>query len=405
MKKFTFYAILLLFILTSCRQTPKHESPIHYDEDGMLVIQGQRTFILGSYHLPKSEAPYQELAAAGFNLVQTPATQEALDLAQQAGLLSWISVGAIDPQKKEQSTKVLQEKIGQFKDHPALLFWETVDEPAWTWNKAGWRVPPEPIIETYQIIKATDPTHLIYLNHAPANLIGTLEKYNPGTDIVACDIYPVIKPNTPPMYGLFPDGYHGSMLNPYISQIALFADKMRKVAGPNRPVFMVLQAFAWETLREKPVDSLVLYPTHHELRFMAYQSIVNGANGINYWGLNYVPARSPFWNDLKSVVSELASIQDILASSSRSIRLVKQYHELGYDIDMGVQIMTKKARGSYYLFTVNTDKNPTKVSISGFGRDKVAKVLFENRKIEIENRQLTDSFKPFEVHVYELGEE
>ncbi|MBN2088159.1 hypothetical protein JW964_01020, partial [candidate division KSB1 bacterium] len=382
MKKFGIYAILLAFMLTSCRQDSKHETLVHYDEDGMLVIQGQRTFMLGSYHLPKSEAPYQELADAGFNLVRTPASQEALDLAQQAGLYSWISVGAIDSQHQVQSTSELKEKILQFKDHPALLLWETVDEPAWTWNKAEWRVPPEPIIETYQIIKSIDAQHPVYLNHAPANLVGTLERYNPGTDIVACDIYPVIKPNSPPLYGLFPDGYHGSMLNPYISQIALYVDKMRKVAGPNRPVFMVLQAFAWENLREKPIDSLVLYPTHHELRFMAYQTIINGANGINFWGLNYVPPRAPFWNDLKSVVSELASIKDILASTPRTIRLVKRYHELGYDIDMGVQILTKKARGSYYLFTVNTDKNPAKVSISGFGRDKVAKVLFENRKIQ-----------------------
>ncbi len=405
MKKFGIVTVLLMSLFISCRQESKPEALVHYDEDGMLLIQGERTFMLGSYHLPKSEAPYQELAAAGFNLVRTPADQEALDQAHQAGLYSWISVGAIDSQRQTPSTEEIKKTIQQFKDHPSLLLWETVDEPAWTWNKAEWRVPPKTIIETYQIIKSIDAQHLVYLNHAPANLVGTLEKYNPGTDIVACDIYPVIKPNTPPLYGLFPDGYHGCMLNPYISQIALYVDKMRKVAGPDRPVFMVLQAFAWENLREKPIDSLVLYPTHHELRFMAYQTIINGANGINFWGLNYVPARSPFWNDLKSVVAELASIKDILASSTKTIRLVKRYHELGYDIDMGVQILAKKARGAYYLLTVNTDKNPAKVSISGFGRDKVAKVLFENRKIQIENRQLTDYYKPFEVHIYELGEE
>jgi hypothetical protein len=60
-----------------------------------------------------------------------------------------------------------------------------------------------------------------------------------------------------------------------------YADKMRQVAGPARGVWMVLQGFAWEMLREKQHDAnMIRYPTPAETRFMAYQAIVHGATGL-----------------------------------------------------------------------------------------------------------------------------
>jgi len=395
---------LILIFIGCMNNNSDHKSA--WDSDGMLIINGKRTFILGSYHLPKSENPYQELAEAGFNLVHAPSKIETLDQAQKAGLHAWVTVGTLNPEKQEESAEKLTNKIKKFKDHPALLIWESVDEPAWTWNKAECRIPPEPFAKGYELIKSIDPEHLMYMNHAPTNLVSTLQKYNSGTDIVACDVYPVIAPNTPPMFALFPDGYQGDLLNTYISQVGTYTKKMRKVAGIDRPLFMVLQGFAWENLRKKNrTDSLIRYPTKLETRFMAYHAIINGANGINYWGHAYTPQPSPFWSDLKSVVSELASIQDILVAPTKTMRVVKSYHELGHSIDMGIEIMVKKARGTYFLITANADKNPAKVSISGFGRDNIAKVLFEDQTIKIKDRVITDTYKPFEVHVYQLGNE
>lgn len=405
MENYMILVLALCLLIAGCAPTTSVDKKCSYDTDGMLLVNGKRTFILGSYHLTKSTQPYQELAETGFNLVHTAATQDALDQAHAAGLHAWITVGTIDPANRETSSQKLRETVTQFKDHPALLIWESVDEPAWTWNEAGWRIPPEPFAEGYQIIKSMDPEHLMYMNHAPTNLATTLRKYNPGTDIVACDIYPVIVPGTKPMFALFGDGLQGDLLNTHISQVGEYTDKMRWVTEGKRPLFMVLQGFAWELLRGKETDStLVKFPTRHETRFMAYNAIIHGATGINYWGHAYTPQPSPFWSDLKSVVSELASIQDILAERTKDMHIVNIYHEMGHSVDAGVEVMIKKARGHYYLFAANADKNPVKVSITGFGREKNAEVLFENRSLQIEDRKLTDTFKPFDVHIYKLSD-
>ncbi|MCI0514292.1 hypothetical protein L0128_13835 [candidate division KSB1 bacterium] len=402
MKQFI-YLFIGILLGSSCNPTPRPTKSIDFEADGMLILKTKRTFIIGAAQLPPVTNPYQALARAGFNLVHLPANRSALDSAHQAGLAAWITVGSIDTQNLAASTAKLRNLISEFKDHPALLYWETVDQPAWTWRQATCRIPAKPLITTYQLIKLIDPVHLVYLNHAPTNLTLTLEKYNSATDIIGGAIYPVIVPGTPPMFGLARDGFHGDVLNTYISQVGEYTERMRQVAGSQRPVFMMLQAFAWENLRPTEQNpAWVRYPTQAETRFMAYQAIINGATGLHYWGLAHTPPSAPFWKDLQHVVTELASIQDILAAPSKDIHLVNRYHELGFSVDQGVQTLMKKARGTYFLISVNADKNPVKVSISGFGREKFVQVLFENRKIQIASRELTDIYQPFDVHIYQL---
>ena len=62
---------------------------------------------------------------------------------------------------------------------------------------------------------------------------------------------------------------------------------------------MILQGFAWEMLKKEGErnSEMILYPTYEESRFMAYQAIISGAVGINYWGTSYTPQPSPFMDD------------------------------------------------------------------------------------------------------------
>jgi hypothetical protein len=77
---------------------------------------------------------------------------------------------------------------------------------------------------------------------------------------------------------------------------------------------------------------------------------------------------------------------------------------LGYSVDAGVEILLKKVDGVTYLLTVNSDKNPVNVSLNGLVNYKNASVLKENRNFKIENDRLTDTFKPFDVHIYKLAD-
>ena len=317
--KFSSCLLILIGILgivfSGCSKISTQEETKYYDTDGMLIINNKRKFIIGSYHLPKTPQPYKELAKNGYNYTRVKAEKTELDSAHAYNIMTWISTGSIKNENSNEDIERISNLINRFKEHPSLLCWEMEDEPAFTWNSAKPRILPEGLIETYHLIKLEDPKHLIYTNHGPVNLISTLQKYNSSTDIVACDVYPVIPYGIKPSYALYPDGLQGDLLNPYISQVGEYADKMQKVVNNSKPVFMVLQAFSWEMLKkqEERDTAMILYPSYKESRFMAYNAIVHGASGILYWGSSYTPQPSPFMDNLNEVTKELADLQGQLS--------------------------------------------------------------------------------------------
>jgi len=370
----------------------------------MLIIEDKRAFIIGSYHLPKSEKPYRELSENGFNYVRISPDKESLDRANEYDLKTWISVGSIKEGSEEDDKKRITEIIKNFEIHPALLCWEMVDEPAFTWGSAEPRVQPQPLKLTYDFINSLDNEHMIFTNHAPTNLISTLQKYNNSTNIVGVDVYPVLPYGIEPTYALYPDGLQGDLLNPYISQVGEYIDKMKKVVLNSKPIFAVLQGFSWEMLKPKNerTESMIQYPTYDESRFMAYNAIVHGANGILYWGMSYTPQPSAFISDLYKVTNELSEMQNVLSETNSELRISKNYHELMYSVDTGVECIVKEVDDKLYLISVNSDKNPVKVTFTGLHKFSKAEVLKENRSLKILDGELTDTYKPFGVHVYKI---
>jgi hypothetical protein len=328
------------------------------DPDGMLRIDGKRTFVLGLYQTTKQPDGMRSAADAGFQLVHSPAEQAFLDKAHAHGLRCWVTTGS-DPAR-------IRNIVSTFSKHPALLFWETEDEPSYQWKKPAPRVSPERIRAAYALLKQLDPGRLVYLNHAPTNLVSTLQSYNPGGDILATDIYPVIPHGIRELYGLWPTGRQGDFADTHISQVGRYADKIREVAGPSRATFMVLQAFAWENLREKDRNpAMVLYPNRTELRFMAWQAIVHGANGILWWGLSHTPQESSFWTDLTAVVKEIGAHAEALSEVREKLPLSLTYHDTGHSLDRGVEWIAKPSGNGYLLILVNADPNPVDVSLQG----------------------------------------
>ncbi len=104
-----------------------------FDTDRMAIIAGQRTFVLGLYENPAEDAVLDQVANAGFNLVQAQATAESLDRLKSKGLHAWVNTGgAIDfSTKEEPRAAYLDELVNPLKEHPALLVWEVPDEALW----------------------------------------------------------------------------------------------------------------------------------------------------------------------------------------------------------------------------------------------------------------------------------
>jgi hypothetical protein len=271
--------------------------------DNRLTLDGKPWFPLGIYTSPSTEDRCRELREAGFDLVCVQAMppaplRRALDRMGAFGLRAWVPLAHdlqfdTDAAAKQKRIAALVAEVGQ---HPALALWESLDEPAWGGSSA-WGLR-----EGYQFLRALDPQRPIWTNHAPRNRVDTLVHYNQATDIAGCDIYPVPMPQT-----------QSNLPN---KTLAVVGDETRKSVdsvGGAKPVFMVLQAFAWKNLNN-PGDPRAVYPSFAESRFMAYDAITSGAQGLLYWGIYSTPSPSRFWSDLKTLVSELRAMTPVLAA-------------------------------------------------------------------------------------------
>ena len=391
------------FLLLTCALSVA-AAAVRIDTDGMLIIDGKREFLLGLYQPPKTADPLKEARAAGFRVVHSSSEAAQAARARAAGMFIWTTVGSIDPKNRRQSETAIRKVVESLKDDPAVLWFETQDEPSFVNGKPlAIRIPPEEIIATYDFVKRLDPNRILYLNHSPTNLVSTLRKYNGGTDIVAADIYPVVPHGIRESYALWGDGMQGDYSSDQINQVGLYADKMRAVAGPAKPVFMVLQGFAWEALREKDRDpKMVRYPTRDETRFMAYQSVIHGANGILYWGLPYAPPESGIWESIQSVARELAQLKPELSAPKATLGLRLDYHDTGHSLEKGIEWVAKPSADATLLVAANADKNPVDVTLSTPAGFRACEALFGARQPGFRRGAWRESFRPFEVRVWRL---
>jgi len=380
------------------------EHTIHTDRDGMLRVHGKREFILGLYQVPKGDTTLREASEAGFNLIHRGATHAAFEEVHALGMWGWTALGSLPLNNQADAGKRMQQTIESLRAHPALLFWETEDEPTFVWKEPKKiRTSAEQINDTATFIRKHDPHHPLYLNQSPTNLVSTLQAYNPAADIVATDIYPVIPRGIREMYALWPDGRQGDFLNDTISQVGQYADKMRAVAGPRRAVFMVLQGFAWEMLREKDREpAMILYPTLVQSRFMAWQAVAHGVNGIIWWGLAYTPPEAPLWQDLKTVARELASVRDALVAPAVKLPVKLTYHDTGHSLDCGIEWIAKPMGRETLLVAVNADGNPVDVTFAGPKRFSRGEPVVGAKPVAIENGVWRELFEPFGTRVWRL---
>jgi len=378
-------------------------SAVRGNEKGGLFPSGRRQFVLGLYDFPKVADPWREAREAGCNLVHVAPSPENFDRAREHDLHTWVGLGSISEKNRAADESRIRGIVEQFRHDPALLFWETEDEPAFVWKSRKPRVSPEQIIATHDFVRSIDPVHPLYLNHAPVNLKSTLRKYNAGAEIIATDIYPVIPHGIRDMYALWPTGRQGDLLNATISQVGEYTDKMRRVAGPARAVFMVLQAFAWEDLREKDRDpSMVLYPDRAQLKSMAYQAIIHGADGLLYWGLASVPPTASLWNDLRAVLSELAQMATELAAPLQKLTLPIEYQDTGHSLDRGIEWTARPSGKALILLTVNADLNPVEARFTLPAGVASCQIVGTDETIPLSRGVMDLSFAPFEAKALRL---
>jgi hypothetical protein len=379
---------------------------------GFLEKDGKPIFVVGAYIAPKGADP-TTLAAMGFNLLRVGSAKEEWDACQQAGLMTWFPLDLdFSPDNVAAKEQALKQAVESFKNHPALLFWESNDEPAWSDDvPEKIRVAHEPLIRGYNYLKSLDDSHPVYLNHAPRNTIETLRNYNPAADILCVDVYPVIPPLLKRMYAIiapnFPAGIARQTDLPDTSPACVgdYVDKMKQVAYPGQPVFVVLQGFSWESLRsaEERDTGLMVTPSYQQLRFMTWQAIVHGVQGITFWGLNY-NEQEGYLSDLSAILNEVRDLEAMIVAPRIQDAPTLRYKERGYSIGKGIECRLTQSADTLTLFTVNAAVDPATAIFAAlpqvFNGCTGLEVVGENRNIVVSQGSFTDDYDGLGVHIY-----
>jgi hypothetical protein len=156
-------------------------------------------------------------------------------------------------------------------EHPALFAFFLADEPLWTGANLS------DLQASYEILRRHDPYHPVWINSAPLSKVEDARPYCLAADINGVDIYPVPYPNA-----------HSSIEDKYLTAVGKYTRNIISATDGTRAVIMVLQGTSWQTMRGTAGDPTIGYPTWEESRFMAYDALIHGANGLSYYGVSRV---------------------------------------------------------------------------------------------------------------------
>ena len=380
--------VLILSVTAAAAETG---SRVEVVGDKCVLVDGRRFFPVGIYSAGVDDFP--KLADAGFNLVHTYGWEgisghdwgkEWLDAADQHGLKALI--GLYRPRVRGMQFEPCIKRIKQYRNHPAILAWHTMDEPGW--EREGDR-GEEYMPAAYQFVKEQDTRHPVT---AVVCHFADTRRFVDTVDIMQADYYPI-----PPI----PEGHFSG--NGFRG-IKIFVDAWREASKANKPLWFVCQSFDFSLLKEKNHDipaEWKRFPTRRELRTMTYTAIASGARGILYWSLSRLEnsrqgsdvTGEDHWERLKSVTLELKQLMPLLTADTPETIQSKDR----------VVAMVKSDGADTYIIAANYERSPTKTELDVPGiTNAMAEILFGEGSAEIENGKLPLSLEALESRVYRI---
>lgn len=348
---------------------------------GGLIVNKLQFFPFGFYcYSPVFPTLVEEEMVKGFNLISPyqkilPETlnerKSYMDRCAELGMkvhynLLSVSGGGgvgskIDGLTDEEKRKRMIEEIKLFRDHPALLGWYISDEPD------GVKTTPAQLEEIYKTVKENDPWHPVSIVFMTPFL--TSRKFSNALDIVMADPYPI--PDYP------------------VATPGIIADQLNTEFKGRRPFWIIPQAFGGGELWSRE-------PTIQEIRSMTWQSIINGATGIQYFvrqGLNYFPKSPATWSECGRMAVEIAELTPWLLSDEESLPVSSA--------TTGVTVTSRLHDNQLAIMAVNITNEPlhTTFRIKGVINGS-ARVLFENRNVLVRNGIISDQISALGSEVY-----
>ncbi|KPK39756.1 MAG: hypothetical protein AMJ65_11180 [Phycisphaerae bacterium SG8_4] len=308
---------------------------------------------------------------------------------------------------KEAGMKVIchQNKAGlQHADDPTIIGWMHGDEPdnAQSLGRGkGYGPPIEPskIVEGYNRIRKADPTRPVLLNLGQGvawdqwhgrgvrtNHPEDYPQYLKGCDIASFDIYPAAH-DKPQVAG-------------NLWYVARGVERLVKWTEGKKPVWNCIECTRIHNPTEKA--------TPHEVRCEVWMSIIHGSTGLVYFVHEWEPKfnESALLSD-PSMLSAVTALNKQIAGLAPVLNSPTIAGGAAVSSDnnaVPIASMVKRRAGETYVFAVamRGDKTTATFTLRDLPGAGSVEVLGENRAVTMQNGVFTDSFGPWDVHLYRI---
>jgi len=406
----------------------------YVDTDNFLVHNGQKEFVWGVYDrtstLRCTGCMYTTAAAyntsiAGFNGMGTLANYQDTQLNAMTNFSPWSAMlpgppavyDYLDPALQALQARgvgYLQTVNNWVSTNRYRPFWATSLSDSQLWQLAasmmegksgglGYYTYDEPqlnllpsVFAQYQTLRQGNPGSVTWGALISANQI---YRWRDMSDVIGCDPYPVGIPAGADEYAVGSPEVattSPSYLAPTV-RVSLWTQGTEQQVFNSRPVWMVLQL--WRQWGQ--------FPTYAEMKQSAYKAIVGGANGIMWWGFVSASGIEEEWYqrhnyqayfDFKKLSQEVQALQPYLISPAQP-----QY--LSSVSDPGVKILVKADATQLVIFATSDSASPIRnvafnlASLVTPSTPSVT-VYSENRTLSLSSLSFTDTFEPYDAHVY-----
>jgi len=377
-------------------------------DDGLLEVNGEPMFPIGLVELGTYfyDDWQQRIIDAGANLVwdieiayadTTPTCAQVMQAAVDGGYYLMIGSGDTwnwdNPATPELEVNRLMYEINETQGlmncisaHPdRVVAFANRDEPVWTIarNQVG-DIDEVHVRETYTQLHTLRPDALVAMNFAPAHLSqnivpwkANIHAYRTATDIMMFAAYPYpAGPGTCGQYNVL--GYPECKMD----RLAVGADIfLSELNDPGQPLWMIIQGFKNIPLKEA--------------RWEAAASIIHGATGILWAGWSW-------WHELGNGNTTWPVTQQVMSEFSRL-----QPWLVGHDVagavssEPDVELRALEAQGEIVVFAISRNgfSGSATLELPQVNQRRV-RVLNEGRRLPHQDGVITDTFEPYQAHIY-----
>jgi len=298
-----------------------------------------------------------------------------------------------------------QNAVGlKHKDDPTILGWMHDDEPDNAQALPGGKgygppILPSKIIDDYRKLQKIDPSRPILLNLGQGvawdkyygrgvrtNHPEDYSEYIKGTDIVSFDIYPACHEH--------PD---------VAGKLWLVAEGVTRLGQWSRQSKIV-----WNCIECTRISNPKAKATPKQVRAEVWMSLVRGSRGLIYFVHQFKP---------KFIEAGLLEDEAMLAKVTETSQQIKRLAPVlnspavqdGFSVtssaaEVPVEAMVRRHGGAVYVCAVGMrDAQATATfRVAGLGVKGRAEVLDEGRSLEVRDGVFSDTFRPWDVHLYRI---